>query len=128
LSQLELPSPEPGAFTVVVYRESPAGIEFLLLEEQAGWVLPGGSCRLAESVDHAARRAVREQTGLDLAVSEVESAGSGGAFFLAQLADTWGLSQPDSAATYRWFGLGQVRALDLGPDGRCVERVAVYLE
>ena len=71
----------PFGATVVVWRDNPAGREWLVLHrahhgpDYAGewaWTPPSGARQPGESIDECARRELREETGLDLAPEPVD--------------------------------------------------------
>lgn len=61
------------AVDCVVFGFDPNGLSVLLIKRAhapKGWALPGGFVRIDESVDDAARRELREETGVDQAFLE----------------------------------------------------------
>jgi ADP-ribose pyrophosphatase YjhB (NUDIX family) len=102
------------------------------------WSLPGGVQELGEGVIEAARREVREETGLELVRVEfltvVDSIGrdrQGRVHWHYTLIDVWGEAAPgearagDDAAELAWFGLDELEGLGLWSETlRVVRRAA----
>ena len=101
------------------------------------WSLPGGVQELGEGVIEAARREVREETGLELArvefltvVDSIGRDGQGRVRWHYTLIDVWGEAAPgearasDDAAELAWFGLDELEGLGLWSETLRVVRLA----
>jgi ADP-ribose pyrophosphatase YjhB (NUDIX family) len=90
------------------------------------WSLPGGAQRLGETIAEAARREVKEEAGLELALGDVvatvdliERDQQGRIRYHYTLIDfvaeaaSLDLHPGTDAADARWFGLAEIEALDL---------------
>ena len=90
------------------------------------WSLPGGAQRLGETIAEAARREVKEEAGLELALGDVvatvdliERDQQGRIRYHYTLIDfvaeaaSLDLQPGTDAADARWFGLAEIEALDL---------------
>ena len=119
--------PVPGVGVVIVDQQN----RLLIVQRGQGagaglWAVPGGRIQWGETGRDAARREVREETGLDVEVGDVawvgEAMGPGNpAAWHFTLVDYWGkvkggnLKAGDDAADVRWVPLQEIRQYPLVP-------------
>lgn len=98
------------------------------------WDLPGGMVEPGEGIDDAARREVREETGLDVTTEQLVAVGDHGSlvFFVFVGRVTGGelVAQEDEIAELRWFSADELEALGsegisawLGVKALCLEGI-----
>jgi 8-oxo-dGTP pyrophosphatase MutT (NUDIX family) len=112
-------SEPPFGATVVVYRLTPTGPEFLVLhrshhgpdfEGDWAWTPPAGARLPGESIEACARRELLEEAGVTANITLTNHGSSDWAVFQAQLDDAAGVVLGDSEHDrFEWVGLEQVR-------------------
>lgn len=118
--------PVIGVGTVVWHGDRVLLVQRARPPRQGQWSLPGGAQQLGETVAEAARREIREETGLEVELGEVvatldliECDDRGRVRYHFTLIDFTAeatgetLVPGDDAADARWFGLDQLPALGL---------------
>jgi 8-oxo-dGTP pyrophosphatase MutT (NUDIX family) len=112
----------PFASCVVVWREGARGREFLVLHRAhfgpayAGdwaWTPPAGARQPGEAPDAAAARELREETGLELACTRIESSNPDVAHYVAEAPDDAAVTLDAEHDAYRWLPLGAAAELCL---------------
>ena len=112
----------PYASCVVVWREGITGREFLILHRAhfgpdfAGdwaWTPPAGARQPGEEPSTAAARELREETGLELRLAQVESPNPDVAHYLAQAPHDAEVVLDAEHDAYRWLPLEAAAALCL---------------
>ena len=104
----------PFGTSIIVYRRTPQGVEFLILhrahdgpdfEGDWAWTPPSGARLPNEPVDHCARRELLEETGLILPITAIGEGHESWAIYAAE-------ATPDDAITldaehdrYEWVTL-----------------------
>jgi 8-oxo-dGTP pyrophosphatase MutT (NUDIX family) len=110
----------PYASCVVVWREATAGREFLVLHRAhfgpdfAGdwaWTPPSGARQ--PGPDAAAARELPEETGLDLPLTQVESANPDAALYVAEAPSNAGVVLDAEHDSHRWLPLEAAAGLCL---------------
>jgi 8-oxo-dGTP pyrophosphatase MutT (NUDIX family) len=90
---LPISSEAPFGASIVVYRQGADGIEFLILhrahngptyEGDWAWTPPAGARLPGETIDECARRELREETGLTLAVQATDRGSESWAIYHAE--------------------------------------------
>jgi 8-oxo-dGTP diphosphatase len=113
-------NPLPVAAAVMLNLERQALLVKRKREPQAGmWCLPGGFAELGETIDQAAIRELREETGLDARISRLLTARSmpedfyGDLLFICfEVEQTGGRENPgDDAESLGWFALSALPRL-----------------
>ena len=109
----------PYGATVVVYRTSPRGTEFLILHrahhgaEYDGdwaWTPPAGARQPGETVTACARRELLEETGLQLAIRRIETDAADWAVYLAEAeAGTQAVLQDEEHDRFEWVSLTEAQ-------------------
>ena len=91
----------------------------LLVKQSYGprlWALPGGMANPGETLENAAVREVREETGLDVQLSGIVALADRGTLLLAVFAGAvrGGEMQPepDEIEELRWFSLDELASVD----------------
>ena len=95
------------------------GDRVLLVKQSYGprlWALPGGMANPGETLENAAVREVREETGLDVQLSGIVALADRGTLLLAVFAGAvrGGEMQPepDEIEELRWFSLDELASVD----------------
>ena len=116
--------PVIGVGTVVWHGDRVLLVQRARPPRRGQWSLPGGAQQLGETVAEAARREIREETGLEVELGEVvatldliERAADGRVRYHSTLIDFVAeapgadLRPGDDAADARWFALDELEAL-----------------
>jgi 8-oxo-dGTP pyrophosphatase MutT (NUDIX family) len=134
---------EPAGATVVVFRRTGRGVEYLLLHrgdagaDDAGdwvWTPPAGEREAGESVERCAARELEEETGLRIAGSLDCAEASGWPAYLVEAPDGWEVRLSDEHDRFEWLPLeaalarvlpevvrAQLRRVGAELEGRTVE-------
>ncbi len=129
--------PIVGVGTVVLDGEMVLMIQRGKPPRQGSWCLPGGAQELGETVREAARREVREETGLEIeifgildAVDSVHPDANGKIEYHYTLVDLAGyavggtLMAGGDAQNCRWFTRPEIDAMDLWSETRRIIQLA----
>jgi 8-oxo-dGTP pyrophosphatase MutT (NUDIX family) len=112
----------PYVCCVVVWRQGVAAGEFLILHRAhfrpdfAGdwaWTPPSGARQPDEAPDEAAARELREETGLELALSRIESPNADVALYVAQAPQDAEVTLDAEHDAHRWLPLEEATELCL---------------
>ena len=129
---------KPHGCTVVVWRVSPGGREYLILHRRhAGgpeyegdwaWTPPSGARQPGESLDDAARRELREETGLELPAARTELGTEDWVVFSAEASVDAEIVLDQEHDRFRWVSAADAARLCLPASvGRSVAVVDAWL-
>jgi 8-oxo-dGTP pyrophosphatase MutT (NUDIX family) len=104
----------PFGATVIVYRVTPSGTEFLVLhrahagpndEGDWAWTPPSGARQPEELIEACARRELFEETGLMAPLQRLDTAQSDWAIFLAEPVTASDIRLDDEHDRFEWVSL-----------------------
>jgi 8-oxo-dGTP pyrophosphatase MutT (NUDIX family) len=136
---LPVSSEKPYGASVIVWRQAKAGREFLILHRRAAgatdfegdwaWTPPSGARLPDEPLAAAARRELREETGLDLSFEPTEAGGDEWAVFMAEASVDAVVVLDDEHDRFAWLPAEEAVAKCLPRVvGQQLEAVAALLE